>query len=100
MCVTPLTRNHCMEWENLRVFILGKERYRPRVIITELAPDTVFSRVFVVGDILWKINGKKIYTLDDIVVAKIMSVESKSHKLAVIDSKTLKRDDDVSNDQT
>ena len=92
MCVTSLTRNHCIDWERLRVYVMGKQRYRPRVVITQVFPDTVFSRIFPVGDLLWKINGKKIYTLDDIVVTKIMNVESKSHKLAVVDSKTLERE--------
>ena len=69
ICCSNLNLFHIDKFEKLDCYLTrDKNRYKPRVIICQVFPDTTAfkTQVLEAGDIIKKINNQKIQTLDDI----------------------------------
>ncbi len=68
MCVSQLTYNHVHSDSSLGKYLDRKERYKPHLVIDQIFPDTILSKlnIFSEGDVLKCINDKNIDYIDDI----------------------------------
>jgi S1-C subfamily serine protease len=101
LILTPLTIN-AIESQNkislrLRKYAYYTERFEPKVFVANIEPHSPFviSENINTGDIIIKINGTKIYTIDDIkeilknISDEYITIETKNDKIDIIDIQTL-----------
>ena len=69
ICCSNLNLSHLDKYEKLDCYLTrDKNRYKPRVVICQVFPDTTAfkTQVLEAGDIIRRINNQKIQSLDDI----------------------------------
>lgn len=68
LCCSNLNFSHVRYFDSLSSYITTNDRYKKKVVVCQVFPDTSISKTQVVkeGDIIESLNGRKIETLNDI----------------------------------
>ncbi len=102
ICVSPLTLNHVYRDSELRRYVEGKDRYRPRLLVNQVFPETNAHQmdIFDRGTIIKEINDEKVIYVDQIVgllqelnPTEILSVETISNKMFAISQNEMTEED-------